>query len=151
MKRVIKLRPVLTFKVIFWGTFIAIASNTASEFLFYEYVEPYLKVSPPVVEQATIKRLSYSGLASWYDYELSEGDGYSAKNLTAASRDFPKGTCLAVDNLDNGARVYVRVNDVVENHGVLLDLSSRAFLKLANLYVGLIKIEIREVNRALCK
>jgi len=151
MKKVIKLRPVLTFRVIFWGTFITIITGIASEFLFFEYVEIYLNVPPPPIEQTTIKRLSYSGLASWYDYELSEGDGYSAKNLTAASRDFPKGTCLAVDTLDNIGRVYVRVNDVVENHGVLLDLSSRAFSLLANLSVGLIKVEIREVNRALCK
>ena len=137
MKRVIKLRPVLTFKVIFWGTFIAIASNTASEFLFYEYVEPYLKVSPPVVKQATIKRLSYSGLASWYDYELSEGDGYSAKNLTAASRDFPRETYLRVTNLENNNMICVRVNDAVENHGVIIDLSSRAFSMLSPLDRGL--------------
>ena len=137
MKKVIKLRPVLTFRVIFWGTFITIITGIASEFLFFEYVEIYLNVPPPPIEQTTIKRLSYSGLASWYDYELSEGDGYSAKNLTAASRDFPRETYLRVTNLENNNMICVRVNDAVENHGVIIDLSSRAFSMLSPLDRGL--------------
>lgn len=94
-----------------------------------------------------LKRLTYTGLASFYDYNLPDAPYYSTRHKTMASRDYPRETFVQVTNLENQKRTCVRVNDYVENYGVIADLSSRAFTDLADLNLGLIKVELREVER----
>ena len=81
--------------------------------------------------------------ATWYDYSLSGAPGYSLTHLTAASRDYPKGTYLQVWT-DNKI-VVVRINDYgpEEWTGRKIDLSSYAFSKLASLSRGVIRVRIK--------
>jgi len=105
-------------------------------------------LTPRVVEVTLARepqRMTYTGLASYYDYSLPGAPSYSVRNRTAASRDYRRGSFVSVTNLENGKRTCVRINDTVENFGVIIDLSSRAFIDIAELKVGIIKVELREV------
>lgn len=84
-------------------------------------------------------------LASWYLYSIPGFKDYGANNLTAASRDYPRGTILEVCRADIPEKcVEVRVNDYVENPKVSVDLSQYAFSKLAPFSRGIIPITIKE-------
>lgn len=121
--------------VVVWGVIVAV----------FGYA-----LTPRVVEvdmaQAEVQRLTYTGLASFYDYDLPGANGYSTRHRTAASRDFVRGTFVSVTNLENGQKTCVRINDFVDNFGVIIDLSSLAFADLAPLSHGLVKVELREVT-----
>jgi len=94
--------------------------------------------------------------ATWYDYGLIDEDNgldvgipwYSKLNATAASRDYPKETCLLVHRVGTNKYVTVRINDYGPTlyTGHSLDLSSYAFEKLADLELGVIEITINEVG-----
>ena len=81
-----------------------------------------------------------NGIASWYARGL-----YNPQALTAASRNFPRGTFLRVTNLANNKSVIVKVNDYVVNPLVAIDLSVGAFKKIANKKTGKIKVRIEEI------
>lgn len=95
------------------------------------------------------------GLASWYG---GNGDGFEGKPtangetfdpeaLTAAHKTLPLGTILEVENVDNGKKVLVRVNDrgpFVK--GRILDLSRRGAKQLGFLGQGTTQIRIRTVD-----
>jgi rare lipoprotein A len=95
------------------------------------------------------------GEASWYG---GNGDGFSGKptasgelfnprELTCAHRTLPLGTFLDVENLDNGKRVIVKVNDRGPfAKGRILDLSKRAALDLGFLADGFTQVSIRTVD-----
>jgi rare lipoprotein A len=58
------------------------------------------------------------GIASWYGgndgFEgkpTASGEIYDGSQMTAAHRELPLGTVVVVDNLDNGRRIRVRIND----------------------------------------
>ncbi len=80
------------------------------------------------------------GAASWYARGL-----YNPQALTAASRDFPRGTFLRVTNLANNKSVIVKVNDYVVNPAVIIDLSSGAFKKISSLGTGRVKVKVEEI------
>lgn len=96
-----------------------------------------------------------TGEASWYG---GNGDGFSGKptasgeifnpqELTCAHRTLPLGTYLEVENLDNGNRVVVKVNDRGPfAKGRILDLSKRAALDLGFLAEGFTQVAIRTVD-----
>lgn len=84
------------------------------------------------------------GVASWYDYRLG-GVVWSKNHLTAASRDFQKGTFLRVTNLANNKSVIVRVNDYVVNPKVIIDLSSAAFKSVVSLWTGKVEVKVEEI------
>ena len=96
-----------------------------------------------------------TGEASWYG---GNGDGFSGKptasgeifnpkDLTCAHRTLPLGTYLEVENLDNGKRVVVKVNDRVPfAKGRILDLSKRAALDLGFLADGFTQVSIKTVD-----
>ncbi len=81
-------------------------------------------------EQSEVK----IGEASWYRYKNCD---------CAASPDYPKGTLLAVKNLDNGKEIIVKVNDFGPDQQIfparIIDLDRTAFQKLANPRMGIIK------------
>lgn len=113
----------------------------ASWILIKEWQYPTASVSDIIDEGIQ----SYTGLASWYDYDLWSGDKllqYSKHNDTCASRDYKGGTILVVVRIDTGEIVKCRVNDYVENLGVIIDLSSHAFRQLAPLEKGLIPVKV---------
>ncbi len=88
-------------------------------------------------------------LASWYNYSLPGAPNYGAKNLTAASREYPRGTVLQVCREDIPMRcVNVRVNDFGPDEKIhpdrAIDLSKASFERLAPLSRGIIKVNIYE-------
>ena len=80
------------------------------------------------------------GAASWYARGL-----YNPQALTAASRDFSRGTFLKVTNLANNKSVIVKVNDHVVNPKVIIDLSSGAFKKISSLWIGKVEVKVEEI------
>jgi len=76
----------------------------------------------------------YQGVATWYSF----GEG-----MNAASTEFPKGTRLRVVAVNSNKTVDVTINDYgpAKWTGVALDLNKPAFLKLAPLGAGKIKIK----------
>ncbi len=101
-----------------------------------------------------VEAYSEEGFASWY----GGGDGFAGKptasgeifdpeQLTCAHRTLPLGTRLEVENLGNGKRVVVRVNDRGPfTRGRILDLSKRAAKDLDFLGHGTARIRIRSVD-----
>lgn len=105
----------------------------------------------PQISGGVQKKADFSGggVASWYDYSLKGLPNYSKSNLTAASRDYPRGTHLEVCREDNpSVCVVVRVNDYGPQlqTGRAIDLSSLAFTKLEKLNRGLVRVKIRKVE-----
>lgn len=109
----------------------------------------------PNTATSTARGYEETGEASWYG---GNGDGFSGKptasgelfnpkDLTCAHRTLPLGTYLEVENLDNGKRVVVKVNDRGPfAKGRILDLSKRAALDLGFLADGFTQVSIRTVD-----
>lgn len=84
--------------------------------------------------------VAQAGRGSWYALGLPEPDA-----LTCASRTFPRGTYLAVKDLNSGATVVCLVNDYGPAiwTGRVIDLSRGSFRQVDNLGVGTIPVQIR--------
>ncbi len=82
------------------------------------------------------------GTASYYGAEFrgrltANGERFNPEEFTAAHRTLRFGTCVVVQNLRNGARVHVRINDrgpYAANR--ILDLSQAAARKLGMIVAG---------------
>jgi len=91
-------------------------------------------------------------MASYYarkfqNRKTASGERLNNNSMTAAHKTLPFGTEVIVNNLNNGKSVKVRINDrgpFVK--GRIIDLTSAAFSKIANLDKGVVKVEIRVVN-----
>jgi rare lipoprotein A len=91
------------------------------------------------------------GLASWYglgdgfeDRQTASGEPFDGGLMTCAHRTLPFGTLVEVDNLENGSRVLVRVNDRGPfTRGRILDLSPRAARKLGISSSGVAEVILR--------
>jgi rare lipoprotein A len=73
---------------------------------------------------------------------------FSEDTMTCASWDFPFNTILEVTNLNNGKKIYVRVNDRgpaerLYRQGRVVDLTKSAFAEIAGLEEGLVNITVR--------
>ncbi len=97
------------------------------------------------------------GIASWYGEEYrgkktASGELFNPDALTAAHRTLPFGTQVEVENLENGKKVIVKINDrgpFVESR--ILDLSKAAadqlgFLKKGTGYVKVVILRLGENN-----
>lgn len=84
-------------------------------------------------------------VASWYNYSLPNYPDYGSYNLTAASRDYPRGTNLEVCNIANDKCVTVRVNDYIEDRTRNIDLSKAAFSAIGDLKTGLLHVTIIKI------
>ena len=73
------------------------------------------------------------------------GDVFSQNKLTCASNTHPMGTMLKVTNVENNKSVIVKVNDTGRFTKVTLDLSKRAFKKIADLDKGIINVIIKKL------
>ena len=76
---------------------------------------------------------------------MRNGQVYHSNNLTCASNSHKLGTKLKVTNLDNGKSVIVKVTDTGSFSKVTLDLSKKAFERIAELEKGIINIKIKKV------
>ena len=107
------------------------------------------------------------GIASFYDYkmepEIDENGLFTGKEIGvpcngaleecftkeatfAASRKFKRGDVLTVTNLENQRFVNVIVTDYIEHPDRVIDLTSFAFSKIADLEEGLIDVRIELIG-----
>lgn len=94
-----------------------------------------------------------SGYASWYGGEFqgrptASGEPYDMYGYTAAHKELPLGSIVAVTNLENGNKVVVRINDrgpFVE--GRILDLTKAAAQELDFVEKGTTKVEIEVIRQ----
>ncbi|MBU1109159.1 MAG: septal ring lytic transglycosylase RlpA family protein [Candidatus Riflebacteria bacterium] len=93
-----------------------------------------------------------TGIASWYGAEYqgrstASGELFDKNAMTAAHKDLAFGTWVQVNNLDNGYRVRVRINDrgpFVE--GRIIDISERAAEELGMKAAGIANVGIEVVS-----
>jgi len=89
------------------------------------------------------------GYASYYGREFhgkktASGEVYNMYAMTAAHRTLPFGTVVEVENLDNGKKVVVRINDRGPFiPGRILDLSRAAARKLGMIGDGTALVRLR--------
>lgn len=93
-----------------------------------------------------------TGIASFYarkfqNRKTASGELFDNNSLTAAHKTLPFGTEVIVKNSNNGKSVKVRINDRGPFvRGRIIDLSRTAFSQIANLDVGVTKVEISVVK-----
>ena len=92
------------------------------------------------------------GIASWYGTKFhgrrtSSGETYDMYAMTAAHKTLPLPTYVEVENLGNGRKVIVKVNDRGPFHdNRVLDLSYTAALKLGFASEGTALVEVRAID-----
>ncbi len=79
-----------------------------------------------------------SGRATWYSY---------MGGMTAAARDWPRGSRLLVTNLDTGKSIEVVVDDYGPSAGGgnLIDLDADAFAVLGPLSKGVLRVKVSQI------
>jgi rare lipoprotein A len=77
---------------------------------------------------------------------MRSGQVYDANKLTCASNTHKLGTRLKVTNVENGKSVIVLVADTGSFSKVTLDLSKKAFERIAELEKGVIEVTIKKVK-----
>ena len=109
-----------------------------------------LPALPPVPTPVCVETVTYTeqGRASWYGAEhqghrTASGQRFDMNRLTAAHRQLPFGTRLAVTNLTNGRTVTVVVNDRGPYSGRrIVDLSRKAADDLGFVRQGIATVRI---------
>lgn len=94
------------------------------------------------------------GIASWYGKKFhgrqtSNGEQYDMYDMTAAHKTLPMGTMLEVNNLENGRKTVVRINDrgpFVK--GRIIDLSYTAAKKIGLTRPGTAMVKIVALGEA---
>jgi rare lipoprotein A len=95
---------------------------------------------------------SDQGVASWYGpgfdgKRTASGEVYDMEEMTAAHKRLPFGTRVRVQNLDNGLRTEVRINDrgpFVDNR--IIDLSMAAARDIQMLGPGTARVRISVIE-----
>lgn len=77
---------------------------------------------------------------------MRSGAIYDMNKLTCASNIHKLGTRLKVTNVDNGKSVIVKVTDTGSFKKITLDLSKKAFSKIAELDKGVVEVKIKVVT-----
>ncbi len=92
------------------------------------------------------------GVASWYGRKFhgrrtSSGEPYDMFAMTAAHKTLPLPTYVEVENLDNGRRAVVRVNDRGPfKNDRIIDLSYAAAARLGVTETGTARVRIRAIE-----
>ncbi len=93
-----------------------------------------------------------TGKASWYSAKITAtGEKFSNNDLTCAMRKTDFGKYYKVCNITNNKCVVVRHNNFgpskyLYDQGRIIDLSRTAFLRIADLQEGIIKVRVDEVS-----
>src|SRR6056297_472850 len=106
--------------------------------------EQFFSQNPRIQSDIPEKRDSFyqKGNASWYGREFhgrltASGERFDMKQYTAAHRSLPFGTVVLVENLDNGRKVKVKINDRGPfKKDRILDVSHVAAAELGMLKTG---------------
>jgi len=83
---------------------------------------------------------------SFHGRVMRSGAIYDMNKLTCASNTHPIGTKLKVTNTENKKSVIVKVTDTGKFKKVTLDLSKKAFSKIAELERGIIEVTIKKIK-----
>jgi rare lipoprotein A len=97
------------------------------------------------------RRYDQRGIASWYGpgfhaLATANGERYNQDDVTAAHKTLPMPSWVEVENLDNGRKLVVRINDrgpFVQ--GRIIDLSRRSAQLLGVDKAGLARVRVRRV------
>lgn len=95
---------------------------------------------------------SFSGIASWYGPNFhnkitSNGEYYNMHAMTAAHKTLPMNTMLRVTNLENGAKIVVRVNDRGPfAKSRIIDLSNQAAHRIYMVKKGTAPVRIEVIG-----
>lgn len=95
---------------------------------------------------------SLKGKASWYGKEFhgkltASGEKYNIHRYTAAHKTLPFGTIVRVTNIKTGKSVEVKINDRGPFiKGRVIDLSPKAFKKIAAISQGVISVKIEIID-----
>lgn len=106
-------------------------------------------VPPPPAPAGTTE----TGIASWYGIpyhgrQTASGEVYDMYQLTAAHRNLPFQTWVEVENLNNGKRVEVRINDRGPFvGGRIIDLSQTAANRIGMLGPGTTRVRLTVIAR----
>jgi rare lipoprotein A len=107
------------------------------------------KAPLPKLKSKTGEASWYDGEASWYDFDgqkTANGETMDPRRLTAAHPTLPFGTKVAVENVENGRTVVVRVNDRGPYaDGRIIDVSKEAARKLGMVEDGVTEVEVPPV------
>ena len=122
--------------------------------------EQFFAEDPSVRSDAPEQRHRYyqKGNASWYGREFhgrltASGERFDMNQYTAAHRSLPFGTVLMVENLDNGRKIKVKVNDRGPfKKDRILDVSYAAarelgMLKSGEAMVGITVLDKSDIQR----
>jgi rare lipoprotein A len=90
----------------------------------------------------TFEATYYGG--SFHGNLTYSGEKFDKNKMTCASNHFKIGTMLQVTNPTNNKSVVVKVNDKGQMKNNIIDLSERAFKKIAMLKEGRIKVTIKK-------
>jgi rare lipoprotein A len=105
------------------------------------------EVPPPVVSPTA--KFAQEGKATWYGKEAqggptASGERFDMNALTAAHRTLRMNTRVEVENLRNGKKVVVRINDrgPYGGHGRIIDVSYAAAKALDMVEAGVVPVRI---------
>ena len=100
--------------------------------------------------------------ASWYSIASLKRDGqwkitkgvmangkkFQDEKFTCATRDYELGTYLKIIDNKTGKSIYVKVTDRMSKRfrGKRIDLSKRAFSKIADLKQGVIRVKVEKIS-----
>lgn len=95
-----------------------------------------------------------TGITSWYGEAFhgrptASGETYDMYGISAAHRTLPLHSWVEVENLDNGRRIVLRVNDrgpYADISRRMLDLSYGAALELGVVGPGLARVRVRALS-----
>jgi len=93
------------------------------------------------------------GIASWYGHPFhgrrtANGEVYDMDGMTAAHKTLPFGSVVEVQNLDNGKKTVVRINDrgpFVE--GRIIDLTRKAAREIDMVGPGTARVRVRVLGQ----
>jgi rare lipoprotein A len=83
---------------------------------------------------------------SFHGNYTKSGEIFDKNKLTAASNKLPLGALIKVTNKDNGKSVVVKINDTGAMPNHVIDLSEKAFKKIADLKTGRIKVKVNIIK-----
>jgi rare lipoprotein A len=84
--------------------------------------------------------------SSFHGKTTYSGEIYNENKLTAASNVYPIGTRLKITNIENNKSVIVKINDKGSFRKVSIDLSKKAFSKIAELDKGVVEVKIKVIR-----
>lgn len=100
--------------------------------------------------EKTVNRISNTkiGVATWYAKGVNkDGTKFTGNLYSGASNYFERYSLVLVENINNGRKTIVWINDTHESTDIVIDLSKLAFGKLAKWKTG--KIPVRVINLGL--